>query len=93
MRHSSRAPSQGKTKYTTLKQVRADEDDLVRRALAAYFRSGEHDQPSKGGRVAAHDGKFYVLLRSVRGLVAVYRIRAYDAVLKRLRRWPEEIEE
>jgi hypothetical protein len=71
---------------------------LCRRALAAYYRTASRtgativDQPAGGGDVAEHDGKTYVVLSNVRGTLAVYRVRT-DGVLKRLRRWPEEVAE
>ncbi len=78
------------------KPLALDEADLQRRAFAAYFRaaSGEDiDQPGAGNSgVEEHEGKFYVVLRSVRGILAVYRVRAHDGVLKRLKRWPKEVE-
>lgn len=78
-------------------QIRADEDELLRRAVAAYVRSGDGelvDQPAPArSGIAEHDGKEYLVLRNARRTLAVYRVRAYDGVLKRLRRWPEQIEE
>lgn len=64
-------------------------DDLTKRAMAAYFKFSEGaDQPSAGGSgCVEHEGKQYVVLQSVRGLLAVYRVRN-DGMLKRLKRWP-----
>jgi hypothetical protein len=73
-------------------------DDLTRRAFAAWFRSendGEAasvDQPSTSSGPVEHNGKTYVVLRNVRGTMAVYRVRT-SGQLKRLRRWPAEVEE
>jgi hypothetical protein len=71
-------------------------DDLTRRAFAAWFRSendGEAsvDQPSNHSGPVEHNGKTYVVLRNVRGTMAVYRVRT-SGQLKRLRRWPAEVE-
>jgi hypothetical protein len=66
--------------------------DVVSRAFAAYFRAGGQLQPaasSSGER--EHQGKRYVVLKNVSGVLAVYRVRP-DGVLKGLRRWPAEIE-
>ena len=71
--------------------VRFDDDEIKRRAMAAWFRSGGFDQPANYSSVERAGGKDYVVLRNVRGVMAVYRIRN-DGVLKRLKRWPEEIE-
>lgn len=66
-------------------------DDLIRRALAAYFRTGGTEQPAGGGDLVEHDGMTYVVLRNVSGILAVYRVRN-DGILKRLKRWPAELE-
>ncbi|HZN76213.1 MAG TPA: hypothetical protein VFC00_31675 [Micromonosporaceae bacterium] len=66
------------------------DEDLVRRALAAYYRSGGTDTPAGGGSVVEHDGKLYVVLSNVNGTLAVYRVRSSGA-LKALRRWPEAV--
>ena len=50
-----------------------DNEDLSRRALAAYFRSGRTTQPTGGGVVQEYEGKQYVVLSNVRGTLAVYR--------------------
>jgi len=84
---------QGDRKYTDFRQVKGDEPELVRHSIAAYFRAGGLDQPD-GDKSSAEkfQGKYYTVLRNSDGVLAVYRIRAFDAVLKRLRRWPSEIE-
>jgi|HubBroStandDraft_3_1064219.scaffolds.fasta_scaffold421564_3 hypothetical protein len=67
-----------------------DERDLLRRAFAAYFRSGGMDQPSNGSQVVEEGGRLYVVLENVNGILRVYRVRA-DGALKGLRRWPKAI--
>jgi hypothetical protein len=67
-----------------------DEQDVTRRAFAAYFRSGGIDQPAKSSGVVEHNGKAYVVLENVNGILAVYRVRN-DGMLKRLRRWPSDL--
>jgi hypothetical protein len=64
-------------------------DDLTRRALAAYFRSGGFDVPD-GADVAEHDGRLYVVLSHASGILAVYRVRGSGA-LRRMKRWPPEV--
>jgi hypothetical protein len=89
-----RITSQGPVKYTKFSQVKSDEEYLVHRAKIAYLRAGETLQPSDDASGAKHSkGKYYVVLRSTKALLAVYRIRAFDGVLKRLRRWPSKIEQ
>ncbi|MHB1740536.1 MAG: hypothetical protein ACYCXA_13890 [Actinomycetes bacterium] len=71
----------------------ADESDLRRRAMAAYFRTGQGstlDQPAHGGDVVEHEGRLYVVLSNVRGTLAVYRVRN-DGMLRAMRRPPHEI--
>ncbi len=65
-------------------------DELTGRAFAAYFRSGGTDQPGNDSGPAELDGRQYVVLRNVNGVLAVYRVRTSGA-LKRLRRWPREV--
>lgn len=72
-------------------------DDLTRRAFAAYFRSiranGEIEvQPSEGrSGVAKVADLEYVVLRNNYEVLAVYRVQN-TGTLKRLRRWPAELE-
>ena len=62
--------------------------DLLKRALAAYFRAGEGQQPSSfDSGLMVHDGHQYMVLRNSSGTLAVYRVRN-DGMLKRLKRWP-----
>jgi hypothetical protein len=72
-----------------------DEQDVTRRAFAAYFRaataSGEiMQQPANTSGYLEHNGKGYVVLENVRGTLAVYRVRN-DGMLKRLRRPPRDL--
>jgi hypothetical protein len=73
------------------RQAALHDAELLRRAFAAWFRSGGQDQPSNSSGTVRHKGHQYVVLRHVRGVLAVYRIRN-DGMLKRLRRWPAEID-
>lgn len=71
------------------------DDDLTRRAFAAYFRTaagGVVDQPANTSGPVDHEGKTYVVLHNVRGTLAVYRVRT-SGQLKRLKRWPAEVAE
>lgn len=68
------------------------EDDLIRRAYAAYFRAGGTDQPASNlSGMRTVDGRRYVALRNINGTLAIYRVRN-DGMLKRLKRWPAELE-
>ena len=70
-----------------------DNDDLLRRAMAAWFRAGGgyplHQQPSAAlSTVETADGLTYVLLRNVNGIIATYRHKN-NAALRRLVRIPK----
>ena len=64
-------------------------DDLTAKALAAYYRSGGREWPDEFSGPQAVDGRQYVVLEKDGKLLAIYRVRSYDRVLKRLRRWPK----
>ena len=67
-----------------------ERDDLLRRATAAFFRSGANIQPSSpDSDVFNLDGKVYVVLASGE-ILAVNRLRN-DGVLRRMRRYPKDI--
>jgi len=71
--------------------------DPLTRAFSAYFSTEGSfaAQPSTGttgSAVETIDGKDYVVLRNSGGVLAVYRIRT-SGVLKRLTRWPKQLEE
>lgn len=71
-------------------------NELLTRALAAYFKfPGEAilDQPSESlSAVKTHKKKEYVVLANGHRTLAVYRVRT-DGVLKRLKRWPSDLDE
>ena len=82
--------------YKILTQATGNEP-LINRAFAAYFREAARegyapDQPASTSHLCELDGKQYVVLHNVKGVLAVYRVRN-DGVLKGLRRWPAELEE
>lgn len=73
-----------------------DDERLVARAFAAYFRNANRegwtvDQPSGSSGVVEHNGKLYVHLHNCNGTLAVYRVQT-TGQLKRLRQWPKAIE-
>ena len=73
--------------------ARRDSDaGLLRRAMVAYFRTGGTEQPSRASGVQEHNGHRYVVLRAHSATLAVYRIRN-DGMLKRVGRWPRELEQ
>jgi len=72
--------------------METDDEDYVRRAFAAWFRTGGMDQPGNNSAVKEYNGKDYVMLKNVNGIMAVYRIRN-DGILRRLKRWPQALED
>jgi hypothetical protein len=78
------------------KKKRPNPDDLLRRAFRAWFSGNDYpDQPRNTSAVERHGSHLYVVLRGGRGPsdepMAVYRVKN-DGVLRRLRRWPKDIE-
>ena len=70
-----------------------DRDDLTRRALVAYRRAGGVVQPTVMlEAITAVAGLLYVKLRDIDGTFVVYRVQE-SGTLKRLRRWPRELEQ
>lgn len=69
------------------------DQDLLRRAYAAYFKMGGVDQPAANvSGVVKHKRLLYVVLANAKGTLAVYRVKA-DGALRRLRRWPSELDD
>jgi hypothetical protein len=67
--------------------------DPVSRAFSAYFRGADSPiQPSGDSGLVEHEGKEYVVLHNVNGVLAVYRV-LNNGALRQLKRWPKEIEE
>lgn len=69
-----------------------DGAELLKRSMAAYFRSGEGQPPSTSDSgLMVHNGHQYMVLRNSSGTLAVYRVRN-DGMLKRLKRWPDALD-
>ena len=71
-------------------------DTVVQRAFAAWFRSCESVggipiQPANTSGIREYQGKEYVVLENINGILAVYRIKN-DGFLKCLKRWPKALE-
>jgi hypothetical protein len=72
--------------------TQTDDEDLIRRAFSAWFRSGGTQQPAVTlSTVEELDEKVYVVLRNSNEILAVYRVRPSDGVLRRMKRWPHQI--
>jgi hypothetical protein len=64
------------------------------RAMMAWKRSEgfSADQPMSTVMQYEFPGeKVYVVLENRNGILAVYRVRRFDGTLKRLKRWPSEL--
>lgn len=85
----------GQTAAAKAEKSPAFKDDLLRRAFAGYFRTArgeELEQPSQStSRVEVREDRAYVVLRSAREVLAVYRVRN-DGMLRRMARWPKDVE-
>jgi hypothetical protein len=47
--------------------------------------------PANTSYVTEHDDKLYVVLATVNRILAVYRVRPVDGMLRAMRRWPKAI--
>ena len=69
-----------------------DENNLIRRAIAAWFRAGDGyplPQPNAAiSTIESHRDRDYIVLRNVNGPLAVYRHKT-NGLLKRLVRIPK----
>jgi hypothetical protein len=88
--------SPGGKMLATLDEAEANKEKgrlkvLVSRALAAWYRSGGTDRPDGPIATPIVGNKQYIVLKSHFGVVAVYRL-LNTGQLKRLKRWPEEVE-
>jgi hypothetical protein len=67
-----------------------DESDLLRRAYAAWYRTGGFDPPDNDTDVRTVEGLTYVRLVSEKRILAVYRVES-SGRLKRLKRFPKAL--
>jgi hypothetical protein len=70
----------------------SDDDEYIRRAMVAWLRAEGASIPSKDSVHCEYEGKDYVVLNNVNGVLAVYRVRN-QGTLRRLKRWPSELED
>ena len=66
--------------------------DLLRRAMAAWFKAGGTEMPNESSGVKMRLGLAYVVLHGPAGVLAVYRVRPDNLALRSMKRWPESIE-
>lgn len=65
------------------------QSNLVRRAKAAWFDSGGQEHPDEGSGYVSLAGLGYVVLRCNGALIAVYRVRSDNLMLRRMKRPPK----
>jgi len=63
--------------------------DLTRRAKAAWFTGGEDGTPDDSSGYVTRTGLRYVVLRSAGSVLAVYRVRSDNLMLRRMKRPPK----
>lgn len=78
--------------YAPLKLDADQRADLVRRAYAAWFKSGGTETPKEHSGVKMRLGLAYVVLHGVGGVLAVYRVRPDNKALRIMKRWPVSLE-
>lgn len=66
--------------------------DLVRRATVAWLQSGGTELPSNASGFKLHKGLGYAVLHGSGGVLAVYRVRPDNLMLRRMKRWPAGVE-
>ena len=62
---------------------------LTRRAKAAWFDTGGDGTPDDTSGYVTHAGLGYVVLRQGAGILAVYRVRSDNLMLRRMKRPPK----
>jgi hypothetical protein len=68
-------------------------DEVTRRAAAAFIiTDGIPERGHLTSLLMDVDDREYVVVRVDGTLVAVYRIRPSDGVLRRMKRWPRQLE-
>ncbi len=67
--------------------------ELLHRAIAAHLRQPGAQQPAADlSGPAKAGGLDYIVLRNLGSVLAVYRVLPHSGALKRLKRWPKEVE-
>lgn len=59
---------------------------LTRRAKAAWFDTGGDTAPDETSAYVTHEGLGYVVLRHAGGILAVYRVRSDNGMLRWMKR-------
>ena len=66
--------------------------DLVRRATVAWLQTGGTELPTNASGFKLYKGLGYAVLHGSGGVLAVYRVRTDNLMLRRMKRWPKGVE-
>ena len=66
--------------------------DLVRRATVAWLQTGGTELPTDASGFKFYKGLGYAVLHGADGVLAVYRVRPDNLMLRRMKRWPAGVE-
>ena len=66
--------------------------DLVRRATVAWLQTGGTEPPTNASGFKLYKGLGYAVLHGTGGILAVYRVRPDNLMLRRMKRWPAGVE-
>lgn len=78
--------------HEPLKLDASQRADLTRRAMAAWFKAGGTEPPSRASGVKMRLGLAYVVLHGANDVLAVYRVRPDNLALRVMKRWPASLE-
>jgi hypothetical protein len=80
-------------KHSPIKLTPLQRTQLMRRALAAWFKTGGTEMPSGTSGIKMHQGRAYAVLHGTNGVLAVYRVRQVndELMLRVLKRWPASV--
>lgn len=67
----------------------AEWSELVKRAKAAWFGTGEHGTPDDTSGFKMREGLGYVVLRQRSFVLGVYQVRSDNLMLRRMKRPPK----
>lgn len=77
--------------YATPRLSHEQRSELVRRAVAGWFKHGGTEVPTEQSAVRVRLGLVYVVLQGASGVLAVYRVRPDNLALRAMKRWPESV--
>jgi hypothetical protein len=79
-------------RHEPLKLDTAQRANILRRALAAWFKAGGTETPEGASGVKMRFGLAFPVLHCSTGVLAVYRVRPDNLALRVMKRWPTSLE-